>query len=139
MAIKSLEKKTKQVIKPAKKKKLTVVRETYKIDATAKVLGRLASEIAILLRGKNKPTFQHHIEMGNNIIVTNAAKIKTSGKKLNQKVYYHHSGYPGGLKRKKMNEVFAQNPAMVLKKAVWNMLPKNKLRAKMIKRLKITN
>ncbi|MFA6254566.1 MAG: 50S ribosomal protein L13 [Patescibacteria group bacterium] len=139
MVTKDLKKQTKRIIKPAKKKKLTVVRETYKIDATAKILGRLASEISILLRGKNKPTFQHHIEGGNNIIVINAAKIKTSGKKLNQKVYYHYSGYPGGLKIKKMNEVFSKNPSEVLKRAVWNMLPKNKLRAKMIKRLKITN
>ena len=75
--------------------------------------------------------------LGSNFL--NAAKIKITGKKLEQKKYYHYSGYPGGLKTKKISEIFAKNPAEVLKRAVWNMLPKNKLRANMIKRLKINN
>lgn len=114
-------------------------RQTQQIDATDKILGRLACEIALLLRGKNKATFQPHLDRGDVVAVKNAGKIKLTGKKLQQKFYYHYSGYPGGLKAKKAGDLFAKNPAEVLKKAVWNMLPKNKLRSQMIKRLKITN
>ena len=122
-----------------KVKKPAVKRETHQIDATDKVLGRLATEIVILLRGKNKASFQPYLDEGDNVVISNAAKIKITGKKLVQKKYYHYSGYPGGLKEKKMSEVFAKDPAEVLKRAVWNMLPKNKLRAKMIKRLEISH
>jgi len=128
--------------RPAKKKKSAkpnITRKTHKIDATDQVLGRLATQIATLLRGKNKPEFQSYLDGGDNVIITNAAKIKITGKKLEQKIYYHYSGYPGGLKEKKMGEVFTKDPAEVLKRAVWNMLPKNKLRAQMIKRLIIRN
>jgi len=118
-------------------KKPVIKRETHKIDATDKVLGRLATQIALLLQGKNKASFQPYLDNGDNIVITNATKMKITGKKLEQKIYYHYSGYPGGLKEKKMGEVFAKDPAEVLKRAVWNMLPKNKLRAQMIKRLKI--
>jgi len=129
--------------KTAKKRRATkkspIKRETHKIDATGQVLGRLATQIATLLRGKNKPEFQPYLDGGDNVIISNAAKIKVTGKKLEQKKYYRYSGYPGGLKEKKMGEVFAKDPAEVLTRAVWNMLPKNKLRAQMIKRLKINN
>ncbi len=131
-----------QIAKTTKKqanKKPTVKRETYQLDAEGKILGRLATQIAILLQGKNKATFQPYLDNGNNVIITNAAKIKTTGRKIDQKVYYHYSGYPGGLKIRKMIDVFKKNPAEVLKRTVWNMLPKNKLRDKMIKRLKISN
>jgi large subunit ribosomal protein L13 len=105
-----------------------------KLDATNKVLGRLASEIAIILRGKNKPDFVPHLLKGEEVIVENIDKIKITGKKLENKIYYHHSGYPGGLKKRKMKEI---SPAELLRKAVYNMLPKNKLRKEIIKRLKI--
>jgi len=131
--------KAKKKIKKTAAKKPVLKRKNYKIDATSKVLGRVACEIVLVLRGKNKPTFQPHIDSGDNVFVSNAAKLKITGKKLEQKSYYHHSGYPGGLKTKNVGEVFAKNPGEVLKRAVWNMLPKNKLRNGMIKRLKITN
>ncbi len=126
---------------PKKKKanKLTISRKTHQIDASGKILGRLASEIAILLRGKNKVNFQPHLDNGDGVIVSNASKIKFSGKKIEQKQYIHHSGHPGGLKTIGLKEVFTKNPALVLKRAIWNMLPKNKLRIKMIKRLRIIN
>ena len=111
----------------------------HKIDATGKVLGRLATEVSLKLRGKDLVGFQPHLESKSKVEVANASKIIMSGKKLQQKSYRHHSGYPGGLKTKKLSEVFAKNPAEVLKKAIWNMLPKNKLRSKIIRNLKITN
>lgn len=113
-----------------------IKRETHKIDATGKVLGRLATEIAVLLRGKQKPGFVLYKDMGDFIIVTNADKIKISGKKIEQKKYYHHTGYLGGLKAESLEDLFPENPGEVLKRAVFGMLPKNKLRAKQIKRLK---
>lgn len=130
---------TKKITKKKVSKKPVIKRETHNIDAAGQVLGRLATQIAILLRGKDKPDFQPHVDGGNNVIITNAEQIKITGKKLEQKTYYRHSGYPGGLKEKKMDEIFSKNPAEVLKRAVWNMLPKNKLRSKMIKRLIIKN
>lgn len=114
-------------------------RETHTIDATGKILGRLSTEIATILRGKNRPSYRPHLEQGNFVNVINASKIATTGKKMAQKEYYHFSGYPGGLKRRKMSDEFAKSPAKVLRQTVWNMLPKNKLRDTMIKRLKITN
>lgn len=111
----------------------------HKIDATDQVLGRLACRAALLLTGKDQPNFQYYLDPKNSVVITNAAKIRLTGKKLKQKEYYHYSGYPGGLKAKKMSAVFAKNPGEVLKMAIWNMLPKNKLRARMIKRLKISN
>ena len=116
-----------------------VERKTHTIDASDKVLGRLATEITRLLSGKNKASYVPYLDLGDAVIVENAGKIKITGKKLEQKKYYHYSGYPGGLKTKKMGEVFAKNPAEVLYRAVYNMLPKNKLRKRMFKRLKIKN
>jgi len=113
-------------------------RETHTIDATKKVLGRLATEIAVLLRGKHKPDFVPYKDMGDFVIVKNVKDIRLTGKKIEQKKYYRHSGYPGGLKEIPVKKIFEKNPALVLKKAVFGMLPKNKLRAKMIKRLKFT-
>ncbi|OGY44349.1 MAG: 50S ribosomal protein L13 [Candidatus Buchananbacteria bacterium RIFCSPHIGHO2_02_FULL_38_8] len=124
------------------KKKISkpvVVRKNHQIDATDKILGRLASEIAIILRGKNKVSFQPNIDGGDGVIVKNVSKLKITGRKLEQKKYFHHSNYPGGLKTKGLGELFSKDPTEVLKRAVWNMLPKNKLRNKMIKRLKISN
>jgi len=109
----------------------------HKIDASSKILGRLATEVAVLLRGKQKAGFLRHIDSGDAVRVFNVEKLKFSGKKLNQKIYYKHSGYPGGLRREKLVDKFVKDPAGVLRQAVLGMLPKNKTRAKIIKRLRI--
>jgi len=111
-------------------------RETHTIDATGKSLGRLAVEVAILLRGKQKPDFVLYKDMGDFVRVKNMEKVRITGKKLEQKIYRHHTGYPGSLKKTPMKVIFAKNPGEVLRRAVLGMLPKNKLRAKQIKRLK---
>ncbi len=111
-------------------------RKTHTIDANGKPLGRLATEIAKLLRGKHKPSFVPYKNGGDFVVIENVEKMKLTGKKMKQKVYYRHSGYPGGLKSITLETLFKKNPKEVLKKAVWGMLPKNKLRKKMIKRLK---
>lgn len=114
-------------------------RKTHQIDASNKILGRLASRISLLLTGKNKANYQPNKDQGDVVIINNASKIKVSGNKMTQKIYYRHSGYPGGLKTRKMKEIFEKNPAQLLEKAVYNMLPKNKLRAGRMKRLQINN
>ena len=111
-------------------------RKTHPIDATGKVLGRLAAEIAILLRGKNKTSFAPYKDIGDFVIVKNVEKIKLTGKKAKQKIYYRHSGFLGGLKEMPLGKLFKGRPAEVFKKAVFGMLPKNKLRNRQIKRLK---
>ncbi len=111
-------------------------RETHTIDASGKILGRFATEIAVLLRGKNKPDFIPNKDMGDFVVVKNINKIEVTGKKLEKKIYYHHSGYLGGLKETPLKKLFEKDPGEVLKRAVFGMLPKNKLRAKQIKRLK---
>ncbi len=111
-------------------------RQTHTIDATNQVLGRLASQIAILLQGKHKPNFKPHLDQGDIVVVKNVDKIRVTGKKMSQKIYYRHSGYLGSLKATKLEELMVKKPEEVLRKAVLGMLPKNKLRAKMIKRLK---
>jgi len=116
----------------------TVNKKVYTIDAAGKVLGRLATEIALLLRGKNKPAYFPYKDEEIIVEVKNIDKIKITGKKLEKKVYYRHSGYPGGLKKKILGEVFKENPAEVLRKTVWGMLPDNRLRRRQIKRLKIS-
>lgn len=114
-------------------------RETHTIDATDRVLGRLASEVAVLLRGKNKPDFAPHKDIGDFVIVKNVKNLKITGKKMEQKEYFRHSGFLGGVRFIPLKKIFKENPAEVFKKAVYGMLPKNKLRAKMIKRLKVIN
>lgn len=111
-------------------------RKTHTIDATGKVLGRLATEIAVLLRGKQKSDFVPYRDMGDFVIVKNVSKLKITGKKIEQKKYFYHSGFLGGVKEVPLKKIFKTNPAEVLKKAVFGMLPKNKLRAEQIKRLK---
>ena len=111
-------------------------RKTHTIDATGKVLGRLATEIAVLLRGKQKSDFVPYRDMGDFVIVKNVSKLKITGKKMEQKKYFHHSGFLGGVKEVPLKKIFKTNPAEVLRKAVFGMLPKNKLRAEQIKRLK---
>lgn len=112
-------------------------RNTHKIDAEGKVLGRLASEIAVLLRGKQKPEFVPYIDMGDVVLVKNVRKMKFTGKKMNQKIYYHHpEGYLGDLKEVPLRRLFEKKPSEVLKKAVSGMLPNTKLKSEQIKRLK---
>lgn len=110
-------------------------RKLHKIDATDKAVGRIASDIAILLRGKNKPEFQPHIDAGDIVEVYNLDKLKFTGKKIEQKNYYSYSGYPGGLKTKKMSDILNTNPGEVLKRAVREMLPPVKFRTDMLRRL----
>jgi len=112
-------------------------RETHKIDASGKSLGRLATEIAVLLRGKYKPDFAPHRDMGDFVVIKNVKNLKFTGKKMEQKKYFRHSGFLGGVRSVPLKELFKENPAEVLRKAVYGMLPKNKLRPKMIKRLKV--
>lgn len=114
-----------------------IKRETYTIDASGKILGKLAAEIAVLLRGKHKSNFVPNQDMGDFVVVKNADKIKVSGRKFENKIYYHHTGYLGGLKAVPYKKVFKENPGEVVKKAVYGMLAKNKLRAIQIKRLKV--
>lgn len=111
-------------------------RNTHTIDASDQVLGRLATRIAILLRGKHKADFIPYKDMGDFVVVKNVDKIKLTGKKREQKKYYHHSGYIGGLKEVPIEKISKRNPGEVLKRAVYGMLPKNKLRPEQIKRLK---
>lgn len=111
-------------------------RKIFTIDANGKILGKLAVHIAILLRGKHKASFEPYKDMGDFVVVKNIDKIKFTGKKIKKKIYYHHTGYLGGLKSITLGKLFEKNPAEVLKKAVFGMLSKNKLRAKQIKRLK---
>ena len=119
--------------------KMEIDRKTHQIDATDKSVGRLATQIANLLRGKHKANFSPQIDNGDFIVVTNLDKLKFTGKKIEQKKYYHYSGYQSGLKETKLKELVKINPAEVLKRAVYNMLPKNKLRQHMIKRLTFKN
>ncbi|MEA2089122.1 MAG: 50S ribosomal protein L13 [Patescibacteria group bacterium] len=112
-------------------------RKIYKIDATNQAIGRIATQIVSFLRGKNNPDFEFNQDKGGFVEVENIANVKFTGKKIEQKKYYRHSGYPGGLKEKKMKEIFDKNPGEILKMAVYKMLPKNRLRNDMIKRLKI--
>ncbi len=107
----------------------------YKIDATGKVLGRLAASLAVILRGKQKAQFERHIDRGDKVEVANVSKIKYTENKAKQKIYYRHSGYPGGLGRQTLENKFKNNPAQVLRQAVYGMLPKNKTRAQLIKKL----
>jgi large subunit ribosomal protein L13 len=110
--------------------------KTHIIDATGKVLGRLASEIAALLRGKHKPDFAPYKDIGDFVVVKNVENLKVTGKKMEGKKYFRHSGFLGKAKFIPLKKLFKEKPAEVLRKAVYGMLPKNKLRAKMIKRLK---
>ncbi|NLO89539.1 MAG: 50S ribosomal protein L13 [Clostridia bacterium] len=109
----------------------------YIIDAKGKTLGRLATEVARILRGKHKPTFTPHVNMGDHVIVINAEKIVLTGKKLDQKRHYWHTGYPGGIKSVDYRTLLSKNPERAVFYAVKGMLPKNKLGAKMLKKLRV--
>ena len=114
-----------------------IERKWYVVDAEGQTLGRLAAEVAKVLRGKNKPEFTPHINTGDNVIVINAEKIKVTGKKLDQKVYYHHSDYVGGMKETTLREMMAKKPEQVIELAVKGMLPKGPLGRTMIKKLHV--
>ena len=114
-----------------------IERKWYVVDAEGQTLGRLAAEVAKVLRGKNKSEFTPHIDTGDNVIVINAEKIKVTGKKLDQKVYYHHSDYVGGMKETTLREMMAKKPEQVIELAVKGMLPKGPLGRTMIKKLHV--
>jgi large subunit ribosomal protein L13 len=114
-----------------------ISRDWYLVDAHAKILGRLASEIAHRLRGKHKPTYTPHTDTGDFVIVVNAGEVLLTGKKLTDKVYYSHSGYPGGIKATTAGKMLQTKPEEVLRMAVKGMLPKNTLGRAMLKKLKI--
>ena len=114
-----------------------IKREWYVVDAQGKTLGRLASEIAKILRGKHKPIYVPHLDCGDYVIVVNAEKVRVTGKKLDQKFYYRHSGYPGGLKSINLRDQLQKHPTRVMEAAVRGMLPKNRLGRAMIKKLKV--
>ena len=113
----------------------TIDRKWYVVDATDMTLGRLASEVAKVLRGKNKPIFTPHIDTGDNVIVINAEKIKVTGKKMDQKIYYHHSDYVGGMKETTLRQKLAKKPEEVVELAVKGMLPKGPLGRQMYTKL----
>ena len=114
-----------------------VERKWYVVDATGLTLGRLASEVAKVLRGKNKPVFTPHIDTGDYVIVINAEKVKVTGKKLDQKIYYHHSDYVGGMKETTLKEMLAKKPEKVIELAVKGMLPKGPLGREMYTKLHV--
>ena len=114
----------------------TITRETKTLDATGKSLGRLSTEIAIILRGKHKPSWEPHIDAGDFVEVTNLDKVKITGKKLTDKIYYHHTGYPGGIRSQTLKEkIEKKGYDQVLADMVYNMLPTNKTRNSLMKRL----
>ena len=114
-----------------------IERKWYVVDATGMTLGRLASEVAKVLRGKNKPIFTPHIDTGDYVIIVNAEKIKVTGKKLDQKIYYHHSDYVGGMKETTLREMLAKKPEKVVELAVKGMLPKGPLGREMFTKLHV--
>ena len=118
-------------------KKDDIEQKWWLVNAEGKVLGRLATEVADLLRGKRKPQFTSHLDTGDFVVVVNAEKIKVTGNKMDQKVYYSHSQYPGGLKEEKLEDLLGRKPEDVIKKAVWGMIPKNKLGRAVYKKLKV--
>jgi large subunit ribosomal protein L13 len=114
-----------------------IQRDWWVVDAEGQTLGRLATQVATLLRGKHKPSFATHLDNGDFVIVVNAAKIKVTGKKLDQKKYYAYSGYPGGLRETPLRDVLSRNPSRVIVQAVKGMLPDNRMSHKLIGKLKV--
>jgi large subunit ribosomal protein L13 len=118
-------------------KKDDIEKTWWLVNAEGKVLGRLATEVADLLRGKKKPQFTPHLDTGDFVVVVNAEKIKVTGRKLDQKTYYSHSQYPGGIKEETLRGLLERKPEDVIKKAVWGMIPKGKLGRSVYKKLKV--
>ncbi len=118
-------------------KKKEITRQWHVIDAEDVVLGRLASKVAYILKGKHKPIYTPHIDTGDHIVIVNAEKIKMTGKKQEQKIYWRHSGYPGGIKGTTAAKVMSEKPEQIIRHAVAGMLPKNTIGRQMIKKLKV--
>ncbi|MFI3175535.1 MAG: 50S ribosomal protein L13 [Bacillota bacterium] len=118
-------------------KEADVEKKWYVIDATDLILGRMSTEIANILRGKNKPQYAPNVDMGDYVIVINAEKVALTGKKLEQKMYYHHSGYAGGLKETRMDKMLEAHPERIIEHSIKGMLPKNALGRKMYKKLHV--
>ena len=114
-----------------------VKRKWFLVDAEGQTLGRLSAKVASLLRGKHKPTFTPHVDTGDHVVIINAEKIRLTGTKETDKLYRNHSLYPGGLKEKAARFVRAEKPESMIERAVWGMLPKNKIGRKMLKKLKV--
>jgi large subunit ribosomal protein L13 len=112
-------------------------REWYVIDAEGQTLGRLASRIVPILKGKRKPTYTPHLDCGDFVIIVNAGKVRVTGRKLDQKLYYHHSQHPGGLRSVDLRDQLARHPERVIQEAVRGMLPRNRLGRRMVKKLKV--
>ena len=127
----------KTLTKTYSQKPADAVAKWYLIDASGQTLGRLSTKIATLLSGKHKPTYTPHVVGGDAVVVINAAKIRVTGNKLNDKMYYRHSGYPGGIKEINLEDQLTKHPERVIEHAVAGMLPKNKLQAVMLRNLKI--
>ena len=118
-------------------KEAEIEKKWYLVDAEGKILGRLASKIAQILSGKNKPIYTPHMDVGDFVVVINAQKVKVTGGKEEKKMYYHHTGYPGGIKGIVYEDLLKKKPAMIIQEAVRGMLPKSKLGRKMFKKLKV--
>lgn len=118
-------------------KKTDIERSWYIVDATGKTLGRMSTEIAKVLRGKQKPLFSPHMDCGDFVIVVNAQDVHVTGNKMEDKYYYRHSGYPGALKKKPLKDIMKEKPEEVIKKAVAGMIPRNKLKKQVLMKLKI--
>lgn len=114
-----------------------ITRKWFVVDADGQTLGRLASTIAQILKGKHKPIYSPHLDVGDYVIVVNAERIAVTGRKMDQKIYYRHTGYPGGIRQNNLRDLLARHPTYALKYAVKGMLPKNRLGRKMIRKLKI--
>ena len=124
-------------MKTVSARKETVTRQWYVVDAAGKTLGRLCTEIANRLRGKHKPEFTPHVDTGDYIVVVNAEKIVVTGNKTTDKLYQHHTGYPGGIKSISFDKILLKSPEMIIEKAVKGMMPKNKLSRAMLSKLKV--
>ena len=118
-------------------KKDDIEQKWWLVNADGKILGRLATEVACLIRGKKKPQFSSHLDTGDFVVVINAEKIRVTGRKLDQKVYYSHSQYPGGIKAETLKELLKRKPEEAVKRAVWGMIPKGKLGRSVYKKLKV--
>jgi large subunit ribosomal protein L13 len=118
-------------------KKEEIVHKWYLVNAEGRVLGRLSTELAKILKGKNKPTYTPHVDTGDFVVVVNAGKVTLTGKKLKDKIYYHHTGYPGGIKEISAEKLLAKKPTEMIRMAVRGMLPKNSLGRQMLRKLKV--
>lgn len=125
------------MIKTYSVKASDIKREWHLVDASDQILGKVAAEVAKLLMGKHKPIFSRHMDTGDNVVVINAAKVKVTGNKAKQKFYYHHTGYPGGLRSVDLETMLAKNPEQVIERAVRGMIPHNRLGDQIIKKLRV--